>query len=657
MKLLAVPAAMRFALLAAGVNFLVFVLLRLAFAGAFQPLAAGASAGELLQAFWIGVKFDLRLAVLVSAPAALFGLIPILNPVLRSGARNFWLGYFVAVQALLLLLYAVDLGHYDYARTRLNASILEHLTPADVALRMFWQTYPVVWGLLGLAVAAAAYWLVLRRVTKVKSISNRAWWMRAAGGALVVVLGSIAIWGKASWYPLRWSDAYFSTNDFVSALALNPVLFLADTLGARGETYRVATVREHYKVVSELLEVEPRDEKSLSFARFVNPKRADKAPLNLVVIHLESLAGFKVGALGSKAGATPHFDALAAEGLLFTNFFVPAVPTARSVFTMLTGVPDYHGGRSASRDPLIARQHTLVNALAGHERFYFLGGSASWGNIRSLLAQSIERLQVFEEGDFGAERADVWGITDHDLLEHAHAKLAAAQRPFFAFLQTSGNHRPYTIPEINRRGFELARRGAESLRAEGFDGLPAYNGLRFMDHAIGHFFKLARSAPYFQNTLFVLYGDHGNPAASDIPFERLGLTGFHVPMLIYAPGFVPSGRSDIIASLVDVLPTALALMGVPHLNQTLGRDLLVARAPERRFALLPDGLLSDEFLLRTGPGGVKLFRYRSDMPTREVHDSLPAATRELQRLREALYETARYMLYHNKPREHAPPKH
>jgi phosphoglycerol transferase MdoB-like AlkP superfamily enzyme len=655
LRLLAVPAAMRFALLAAGVNFLVFVAMRFAFAGAFQPLAAGAAAGELLQALYIGVKFDLRLAVLVSVPVALLGLIPFLNPQRRAGARNLWLGYFVAVQALLLFLYAVDLGHYDYARTRVNASIVEHLTPADVALRMFWQTYPVVWGIVGLAIIAALYWLVLHRVTRLRPSAYHPWWTRAAGAALVVLLGSIAIWGKASWYPLRWSDAYFSTNDFVSALALNPVLFLADTLGARGETYRAAKVREHYKLVSDLLEVEPRDEKSLSFSRFVNPNKAEKAPVNLVVIHLESLAGFKVGALGSKAGATPHFDALAAEGLLFTNFFVPAVPTARSVFTMVTGVPDYHGGRSASRDPLIARQHTLVNALAGHERFYFLGGSASWGNIRSLLAQSIERLQVFEEGDFTAERADVWGITDHALLEHAHAALAAAQRPFFAFIQTSGNHRPYTIPEINRRGFELVKRDAESLRAEGFDGLPAYNGLRFMDHAIGHFFKLARSAPYFRNTLFVLYGDHGNPAASDIPFERLGLTGFHVPMLIYAPGFVPPGRSDIIASLVDVLPTSLALMGVPHLNQTLGRDLLVPRARERRFALVPDGLLTDEFLLRSGPGGAKLFRYRSDAPTRELHESLLAETRELQRLREALYETARYMLYHNKPREHAPP--
>jgi phosphoglycerol transferase MdoB-like AlkP superfamily enzyme len=654
LRLLALPAGLRFALLAAGLNFVVFAVLRLAFAAAFLPLAAGAPPDELLQALYIGLKFDLRLALLLSAPLALLGWIPALHPALHRGARVFWLAYFAAAQLAVLFLYAVDFGHFGYARTRLNASLLEHLTPAEVALRMAWQTYPVVWGLVGLAVAGTIYLLLLRRITR-RAPAPTPRWPRAAGAALVLMLGCIGIWGKASWYPLRWSDAYFSTNDFVSAMGLNPVLFLTDTLSGRGEGYRLAKVREHYDFVADLLEVPQRDAESLSFARFSTPAKKEGAPVNLVVIHLESLAGFKVGALGNTAGATPHFDALAAEGLLFTNFFVPAVPTARSVFTMITGVPDYRGGRSASRDPLMARQHTLVNALTGHERFYFLGGSASWGNIRSLLAQSIDGLQVFEEGDFAAERADVWGITDHDLLEHAHAKLKAAKRPFFAFLQTSGNHRPFTIPDNNRHGFELATRDSSQLRAEGFDSLAAYNGLRFMDHAIGHFFKLARSEPYFRNTLFVLYGDHGNPSASDIPFERLGLTGYHVPMLVYAPGYVASGKRDMAASLVDVLPTALTLMGVPHLNQALGRDLLAPRPPERHFALLPDGVLNDELLLRVSPAGVKLFRYRSDTPTSELRDSLPAAAQELQRVREALYETARYMLYHNKPREHAPP--
>src|SRR5688572_7812538 len=152
---------MRFALAAAAINFVIFVVLRMVFAAAFQPLAAGASATDMLHALYIGLKFDLRLALLVSAPVAALGLLPFLDPYERPRARSLWIGYFVAVQVLVLLLYAVDFGHYDYARTRLNSTIIEHLTPADVALRMAWQTYPVAWGILGLAIAAALYRLVL----------------------------------------------------------------------------------------------------------------------------------------------------------------------------------------------------------------------------------------------------------------------------------------------------------------------------------------------------------------------------------------------------------------------------------------------------------------------------------------------------------------
>jgi phosphoglycerol transferase MdoB-like AlkP superfamily enzyme len=305
----------------------------------------------------------------------------------------------------------------------------------------------------------------------------------------------------------------------------------------------------------------------------------------------------------------------------------------------------------------MVRQHTLVNALAEHERFYFLGGSASWGNIRGLLSQSIERLQVSEEGDYASERADVWGIIDHALFEHAHAALAKSKGPFFAFIQTSGNHRPYTIPDANRRGFELTlKMDPAALQAAGFDSLAAYNGLRFLDHAIGHYFDMARKSPYFANTVFVLYGDHGNPSASPIPYERLGLTGYHVPMLIIAPGIPAGERNSAVASLVDLLPTALGVMKVGHVNKTLGRDLLTERPAARRFALVPHGVLTDDYFLQVSPqGGSHLYAYRSNDPLTDVQDRLPDTAKELRRLREGLYQLSLYLLHHNAPQPHSPP--
>jgi len=64
-------------------------------------------------------------------------------------------------------------------------------------------------------------------------------------------------------------------------------------------------------------------------------------------------------------------------------------------------------------------------------------------------------------------------------------------------------------------------------------------------------------------------------------WDKLALTGHHVPFVIYAPGYFSKGRViDTTGSLVDTLPTVLGLAGVPYLNKTLGRDLLVERPKE-----------------------------------------------------------------------------
>jgi phosphoglycerol transferase MdoB-like AlkP superfamily enzyme len=655
------PPTVRFLLWTVGLNLAVFTAFRIVFWLAFRSGAPDAAAGELARAFYLGLKFDLRLALLVCLPPLALALVPALRPARNPRMRALWLGYFVAAQALAVFLYLVDLGHYGYVHARLNATLIEHLEPVSLALRMAWETYPVAWGLVLVGAFAALHLYLLRRLA-VPELAHAGPalgpWTRRAVLAGVVALYGLGIFGKWSWYPLRWSDAYFTPNDFVAAVALNPILYLADTYDNRAKDYDARLVRKHYARVAKLLGVPNPDPERLSFARYVAPNPAPAAPLNLVVIHLESFAGFKAGIFGNPLNGTPNFDALAREGILFTNFYVPAVPTARSVFTMLTGIPDNNPGRSASRNPLVVSQHTLVNALQGRERYYFLGGSATWGNVRGILQKNIENLKVFEEGHYDAEHLDTWGVSDLALFEKALEVLKKESKPFFAFIQTSGNHRPYTIPTdaAGRRGFELAQLDEATLQVNGFDSLAAYNGMRFFDHALGYFFRHARNEPYFRNTVFVMYGDHGNPSAAPTPWQQLELTSFHVPMLIYAPGVVREGRRiDSAASLVDLLPTTLSLMKVPYRNTTLGRDLLAPRPASEHLAFLPIGILDDEYLLRIIPGGShRLYRYRSNQPTVDVAASHPETAAELAGMREALDQTSLYLLHHNPPRPHRP---
>ena len=71
-----------------------------------------------------------------------------------------------------------------------------------------------------------------------------------------------------------------------------------------------------------------------------------------------------------------------------------------------------------------------------------------------MLNQSLDHLHLYEEKDYSEPRTDVWGVSDIDLAHEANGFLSKMKEPFFAIMQTSGNHRPYTIPD-NDYGFKV----------------------------------------------------------------------------------------------------------------------------------------------------------------------------------------------------------
>lgn len=657
------PSRVRLGLRLVGLQWALLLLYRAIFYFAFRDSGGELGLGELSSALWVGARFDLRLVLIVTAPFLLAGCLPWLDPRRGGGLRRAWLVVFVVLGVLLSIFYAFDFGNYDYLHERITAEVLDQALSPAIAAQMVWETYPVIPGLLALLVFAGLWTWVLRRLALVEldrpegDLPRR--WRWAPWTALVFLVAG-GIYGKLSWYPLRWSDAFVFGSPFATSLALNPVLFFVDSIPNRGVPYDEERVREHYDELARLLEVDEPDREALEFGRTFTPAAPPVKRRNLIIIHLESWSGFQTGNMAGELNPSdeldpsPRFDALCEDGYLYTNFFVPRGPTSRSVWAMVTGVPDMNPLRSASRNPSIVRQHTLIEALEGYEKYYFLGGSATWANIRGLLAHNIEGLHIYEEGDYTSARGDVWGISDLAMFEEAVEVLERIEEPFFCFLQTSGNHRPYTIPE-DKRGFEVAEGvDPELLMANGFASLEAYNGFRFLDHSLGHFFDLAREQGFFESTIFMMYGDHGVPAPHGIPWENLSLPAMHVPLLIYAPGLIEEGRRyDHVTSSVDLLPTALEMLGVPHFNQGMGRDLLVERPESEHFAFLQDGLLTDEYCLRLDPTRTaRLYRYRSESPAQEVSAEFPEVFDELRRRYEALEEWCFYMLYHNTPRSH-----
>jgi phosphoglycerol transferase MdoB-like AlkP superfamily enzyme len=157
--------------------------------------------------------------------------------------------------------------------------------------------------------------------------------------------------------------------------------------------------------------------------------------------------------------------------------------------------------------------------------------------------------------------ANVWGACDEDLfrwvLREADGDHAAGT-PFFHFVMTTSNHRPFTYPD-----------GRIDLPSK-ISG--RFGGVKYSDYAIGEFLRAAESKPWFKNTVFVIVGDH---CASSAGKTELPVQNYHIPLLVYAPGGqIKPGVVHTIASQIDYAPTLLGLLNWTYRSRFYGRDVL-----------------------------------------------------------------------------------
>jgi phosphoglycerol transferase MdoB-like AlkP superfamily enzyme len=593
------------------INVVALTLLRAIFYALFSDHRLPAS--DLLHAFYLGLKFDARLAAIVSVPLLFF----------TSRA------YIAVVEIVLAIVYAADFATYAYIRQRLNAGVLEFLRNPIISLHMAWESYHLVWLAMVIACVLAAIIFLFRGSRSAVRGSRTE---RAA----IALFFLACIYGKFSRYPLRWSDAYFSRDSFLGDLALNPVQYLFESWREEPPRFDLARVRRLYPLMAAYLGVGHPDAATLSLERMPPLFPQVAGTPNVVLIQLESFAAFKSGAFGNRANGCPNFDALARNGILFTNSYSPSEKTARALFAVVFGIPDVSPWQASAHNPLTVNQATIVNAFTGYDRLYFLGGSANWSNVRGMLAHNIDGLRIYEEGSYHAPVVDVWGISDEDLLLAAGDVFRAERKPFFAIIQTAGNHRPYTIPK-QTHGFQVVHEDENRLHDNGFDGNEEYNAFRFLDHALGLFFDRARREPWFANTIFVLYGDHGTRTGAPgraLALGDLSLIVYHVPLVIYAPALIRRPRRiDVAASHVDILPTLASFCGRPYQNQTLGIDLFDGARAANSAAFV-----FTTFRQPPNLGLVQGSRYRM------------VKAGETETLPEAFYEFSRWLLFHNAAR-------
>jgi phosphoglycerol transferase MdoB-like AlkP superfamily enzyme len=642
-----------------------FFLLHIIFYFIFEPKELPLSTGDLATALWLGFRFDLRVAIALLLPLFFVGWIPWISPLRSKLFLYLWTIIITLGFSVLALIYAVDFGHYSYLALRIDFSAMRFLEDAAISAQMLWESYPVVWILIGYAMSIRLFYFLLVRhfehyaTIKAYPLSKAKLILISFISFLAVVVGA---YSKLSQYPLRWSDAAFSKHPFAAQLAYNPAHYLFDTWKNGRISYNLEDTKKYYPIISDFLHVDKPNVATLNYQRDrkVAPLASKR---NVVLILVESYAMYKTSMSGNPLDPTPFSNKMAKEGLYFPNYFTPSTGTARSVFTMITGIPDVEAKGTSSRNPLIVDQHTIMNEFEGYEKFYFLGGSASWGNIRGILSKNVDNLHLYEEGSYSSPRNDVWGISDIDLFREANTVFKEQKKPFFAIVQTSGNHRPYTIPE-HSYGFELKHPGDEAVKPYGFESEEEFNAYRLMDHSIKHFIEIAKEAGYAENTIFAFWGDHGlnGYAGKHSPkgesTSELILGSHRVPFVIWSPKLIKAPKViEKTASEVDVMPTIAALAGQSYTTMSMGRDLFDSNYDESDYAFTimhgqnpRIGVVSDKFyfFMNLGLDEGSLHEVYSGTPSVDVSAEHPELTERLKALTLGYYKTAQYMPYHNK---------
>lgn len=648
-------------LFACGTLFLLLMtLLRVVFLNVFTPPSGNAPL-PYAATFFMGLRFDARVVAVICLLLFLAGLVPALNGFRSHSGKRFAFTVWFLFILLAGIFYAVDFANYAYLNERLNAGLLNYVADARTSAHMMWETYPVIRILIALSAALLLLLYVVRLLFKRHAKGENApdKKSRILYGTGFFLFLAFLIFGSIGQYPLRWSDAFSLGNDYASNISLNPFQSFFSSLQFRKSTYEPDKVREAYPLMVEYLGISQPDSQKLNYTRTVKPDSTPAQPPNVVIVICESFSAYKSSMYGNPLNTTPYFAKLCREGIFFNRCFTPSYGTARGVWTTITGIPDVTLSKTSSRNPAAVNQHTIMNDFKGYEKFYMIGGSLSWANIRGILTNNIQDLHIYEQDDYDAAKVDVWGVSDKNLFLSANKILAKQQKPFIAVVQTADNHRPYTIPDEDKKAFTILNPPADSLKHYGFESADEYNAFRYTDFCYREFIEAAKKEAYFNSTIFVFVGDHGIGGDAGNMFPKAWtqeLTSMHVPLLFYAPALFAHQEYSFPVTQCDVLPAVAGLCNIAYTNTTLGRDILspaVQQHPEIQAAFIynPDkrriGIVKDTAFYSYGIPG----KLNEQVWSTAGNSILPWNTGEKNQyyqLTEAYYQTARYMLLNNK---------
>jgi len=363
------------------------------------------------------------------------------------------------------------------------------------------------------------------------------------------------------------------------------------------------------------------------------PASAEPVPepgkTNVVMIIVDDLNDW-IGAMGGHPDTiTPNMDRLAAEGTVFMNAHATAAICGPSRASVMTGLrPSTSGIYEQLSDKDIKKASPATENITFMSEYFMQHGYKTMGIGKIFHNGAPEgsfeqyggRIKGFgphpeKEFVWVSDRTNTdWGAypeRDEDMIDYKSAMWAKDRlaethaRPFFLAVGFIRPHVPWyapqkwfdmhpvdqltmppylpgdqdDIPQISRDLHEMPMMPTTEWAIETGEWpnmVQAYlASISFVDHYIGEVLKALDNSPYADNTIVVLWGDHGYHIGEKNRFAKHSLweETSRVPLIIRAPGGVEGQVTDTTVSLLDLYPTLVELSGLPANDENEGTSL------------------------------------------------------------------------------------
>jgi phosphoglycerol transferase MdoB-like AlkP superfamily enzyme len=321
---------------------------------------------------------------------------------------------------------------------------------------------------------------------------------------------------------------------------------------------------------------------SSGIRRQVTHEGQEKKP-NVIFICIESLSAKYLGAFGNQDKLTPTMDSLMQEGISFDNLFATGTRTVRGMEAITLSIPPTPG-RSIIKREKNTDLFTIgeVFRKKGYARTFFYGGDGYFDNMDKYFSGNgfdiVDRGRGFlPSGDIVTTRKNIadeevtfenaWGVCDEDIYRKVlkEADLAfATGKPFFDFIMTTSNHKPYTYP---------------AHKIDIPSGTGRNGAIKYTDYALGQFLKSAKQKPWFKDTVFVIIADH---CASSAGRWELDVANYHIPAMILNLDGAERQHIEKLCSQIDIFPTLFAQLNWSYESNLFGRDILKMQKKDER---------------------------------------------------------------------------